>query len=475
MAMSSYDDLLQEYSGVFLDDGLGAEVRERYRERRRRLMSRAGHPVLIRGIDEGPGGANVWPVLYEVVYQEPAMLYLTGVNQLKTALFLDPETGDEILFVGKKDPHLEFWEGTRFGVGNPESEAVMRELTGVAQVKDIVQLFDFLAARFSGNRSPLSLGLLWHESKDQGKLAKDSNYVFKEELLRWLVTSGFSHISVGNIAPLLWEERAIPDEADIRNLKEAVRITGTAFRDILPFISNMGNEGEVTAALNGAIRRQSYFGNSFPSIVAGGKNGTVLHYNKNNDPLNKDDLLLLDFGAKWYGMNADISRTVPVSGTFNPLQRLLYDIVLSAQSKVEQEVKAGVTIQHLNMLCWEFVTAEIDRNILKKGGVAKFPYDKAPHNVSHLLGLQVHDGDPFRNYRTEPLREGMVITNEPGVYGYFELMAEGRLWAGHVGIRIEDDLLVTAGGCVNLAQEIPKKADEIERLMQGKQAFVKES
>ena len=161
-------------------------------------------------------------------------------------------------------------------------------------------------------------------------------------------------------------------------------------------------------------------------------------------------------------MNADISRTIPINGTFNPLQKLLYNIVLNAQQKVEEAVKPGVTIYELNEICWTFINNECEKQILKKGGKIARAYDKAPHNVSHFLGLEVHDGDPFRNYRKDPLNVGQVISNEPGFYGEVELEIDGTLYSEHLGIRIEDDLLITENGCENLSKECPKTITEIE-------------
>jgi Xaa-Pro aminopeptidase len=225
---------------------------------------------------------------------------------------------------------------------------------------------------------------------------------------------------------------------------------------MLPQISRCTSETEVAGKLNGLLQEKTPFGQSFPSIIASGINGTILHYTKNNDPLDTNELILLDFGARWQGMTADISRTVPLSGKFNPLQRLLYTLVLDTQTFVESQVKAGTKLADINQACWEYMNQELDLRFTQKGGKMNRPYTKAPHNVSHLIGLQVHDGDPFRDYKNIPLKAGTIISNEPGLYGHFEITLDGVFYSSYIGIRIEDDLWITDTGCINLSTDCPK-------------------
>ena len=164
-------------------------------------------------------------------------------------------------------------------------------------------------------------------------------------------------------------------------------------------------------------------------------------------------------------MHADISRTVPINGQFNPLQSKLYQIVLDAQAQVEHHVKPGVTIEILNHICWKFINEALASLMFRIKGKYSVSYQTQPHHVSHLIGLQVHDGDPFREYRTEPLQTGNLISNEPGLYGYFLGTINGKLYKENLGIRIEDNLLVTPSGCLNLSSNCPKSIKNIEELI----------
>ena len=221
----------------------------------------------------------------------------------------------------------------------------------------------------------------------------------------------------------------------------------------------------MAAILKQKAYEASFLGESFAPIVAQGENACILHYNANNAALEKGNLLLLDFGCRAGSIPADISRTIPISGRFNPLQKLLYTIVLEAQALVEASCKEGVLIEDLNKKCWAHIETQLHEKITANGGVISRPYQDKPHNVSHLIGHMVHDGDPYRRYYKNPLKAGMVISNEPGLYGYFECRIDGHLYQEHCGIRIEDDLLVTARGCKNLSSDCPKSIEDIEALL----------
>ena len=144
---------------------------------------------------------------------------------------------------------------------------------------------------------------------------------------------------------------------------------------------------------------------------------------------------------------------------------MLYEIVLKAQLSVQRKAKKGVTINELNDCCWDSINKDLDRIFKRLGGKFKLKYKDRPHGVSHLMGEQEHDGDPFRNYLNEPMREGWLISNEPGLYGYFRIRLDGKLYEEEIGIRIEDNLLITKTGCKNLSRSIPKTVGQIEKLM----------
>ena len=147
------------------------------------------------------------------------------------------------------------------------------------------------------------------------------------------------------------------------------------------------------------------------------------------------------------------------------MQKILYEIVLAAQGAVEKKARAGETIVELNNACWETLRKGLDEKFHHRGSISQTKYQGRPHGVSHLIGEQEHDGDPFREYLSYPMQPGWLISNEPGLYGSFRLKQNGRVYDAEIGIRLEDNLLITESGCRNLSQGIPKRIAEIEKLM----------
>jgi Xaa-Pro aminopeptidase len=182
---------------------------------------------------------------------------------------------------------------------------------------------------------------------------------------------------------------------------------------------------------------------------------------KKDCEIENGNLILLDFGCRYNTVCSDISRTIPANGKFNPLQALLYNIVLDTQKFHEKNVKPGLTLKELGKKAWDYLEELLAIRFTSKGGVAKRSYIIRPHGISHLIGDIVHEGDKSRAYLEDPLKPGMLISNEPGIYGCFELEINGILYSEHIGIRIEDDLLITKNGCENLSKEIPKEIKEI--------------
>jgi len=456
------------YSGIFRDGGAGKAARRRYRLRREELMRKENRLMAITGVPYGPGGETVWAYAHCPTYQEPALMYLTGVNQTRVILLLDPHSkeSDEILFIDHKDPHLEFWNGVRLGVGDEKSVKEAIRVTGIRDVRPIGDFKKVLHQRLARLKRR-EVGTLWMEGTRKGRrvsIPGDHNAQFRAKLARWLRAWGGE--PPVNIMQSHFELRLPLDRYDVANVFEAQRITGEAFKETLRRFRSLRNECAVQGTIEGEMLKHSPYGLSFPSIVASGSNATVLHYMKNDDDFGPGELVLIDFGVRWMTMHADISRTVPASGRFNPMQKMLYEIVLSAQGAVEKLARAGVTIEELNNRCWDTVEAGLKR-FTEAGGRYTLHYKGRPHGVSHLMGEQEHDGDPFRNYAAQPMRPGWQISNEPGLYGKFRIRLGGNLYGEEIGIRIEDNLLITPKGCVNFSKEIPKTVRAIERVMQG--------
>jgi Xaa-Pro aminopeptidase len=457
------------YSGIFRDGGAGSRAKSRFRKRRRDLMKREDRLIVLTGVPYGPGQETTWAYAHAPTYQEPTVMYLTGINQSEVILLLDPgsKESDEILFVRKKDPKKEFWDGIRFGVGDPASVREVKRVTGIKDVQDIDD-FDAIFSKRLAKRKKKQVGTFWLESVKTGRrrtIKTDHNWKFKKRIDGLLKKVNAPKECLTNIMESHFELRLPLDAYDIANTLKAQAITGNAFKETLRNFRKLDNECRVQGFLEGQMLMNSPYGLSFPGIIAAGHNATVLHYMKNDDPIVKGELVLLDFGVRWMTMHADISRTVPASGKFNPMQRTLYEVVLEAQLAVEKFARAGVTIAELNDKCWETLEKGLDEKFYALGGTSKMAYKGRPHGVSHLMGEQEHDGDPFRDYGVEPMKPGWMISNEPGLYGNFRWKHKGRVYDEEIGIRIEDNLLITKTGCANLSKGVPKRVSEIERLM----------
>ena len=457
------------YSGIFRDGGAGSFSKRRYRERRNKLMKKEKSLMAITGVPYGPGGKTVWSYAHSPTYQEPTIMYLTGINQSNVLLLLDPESkiSKEILFVGRKDRIMEFWEGVRFGVGDKASLKEVQLITGINDVRDIGEFKDVLKNRFSKNKNK-SLSTFWYEGIKRGKkvsITTDHNYDFKKKLAGWLRDWKAPKDALKNIMSNHLELRLPLDQYDLKNAKKAQEITGEGFKAMLKNFHKFKNECQVQGFLEGKMLMNSPYGLSYPSIVASGANATILHYMKNNDPICKNEMMLIDFGVRWMTMHADITRTFPVSGVFNPMQKILYEIVLKGQRQVEKKARSGVTIEELNDLCWNSINDGLAKKFSALGGKYKLRYKERPHGVSHLMGEQEHDGDPFRNYASKPMKDGWMISNEPGLYGEFKIRLDGKMYDETIGIRIEDNLVMTKKGCLNLSNIIPKSVGAIEKLM----------
>jgi len=432
-------------------------------------MEEADRLIVLTGVPYGPGAETTWTYAYSPTYQEPSIMYLTGINQSEVILMLDPgsKDSDEILFVKKKDPTKEFWDGIRFGVGDPKSIAQAKRVTGIKDVQDMDDFEKIFKERFQ-RRKRKEVGTFWLETLKPGKkkiIKSDHNWKFKKKVAEMLRKWRVSQRALTNIMKTHFELRLPLDKYDVANTLKAQKITGEAFKETLRHFAGFKNECSVQGFIEGQMLMKSPYGLSFPGIIASGSNATVLHYMKNDDEFSKDEMVLLDFGVRWMTMHADISRTVPASGRFNPMQKILYQIVLDGQLAVEKMARAGETIAELNECCWDTINRGLKEKFETIGGTFKLKYSSRPHGVSHLIGEQEHDGDPFREYLGSPMQPGWLISNEPGLYGSFKLKQKGRVYDEEIGIRLEDNLLITRSGCRNLSIGIPRRVAEIEKLM----------
>ena len=260
----------------------------------------------------------------------------------------------------------------------------------------------------------------------------------------------YPHIDIKNLYYDIAELRLIKSEEEVELIERAIDITNKGIKNILDNIKPGMAEYEIEAYFDFTLNKNGIREKAFETIAATGKNATILHYVDNNCKCKDGDLILFDLGAQYKYYNADISRTFPINGKFTERQKQVYNIVLKAMDAVEKAAKPGLLFSELN---------EIAKKVLIEGckelGLIKEDEEITEyyfHGVSHYLGLDTHDVGS----RDVELKAGMVLTNEPGLYIQEE----------SIGIRIEDDLLITEDGCRNLSKDILKTVEDIERYME---------
>jgi Xaa-Pro aminopeptidase len=259
----------------------------------------------------------------------------------------------------------------------------------------------------------------------------------------------YPQLKVKNAGPLLGGLRQRKSAAEVDLIRKAIRATDEGIRRAMQFCRPGVHEYELQAEIEYAATRSGAWGQSFPSIVGSGPNALILHYELNRRVARTGEVVVMDVGAEMNGYAADVTRTIPVSGKFSASQRKVYDVVLRAERAVIAAIHPGVS--------WKALDA-VARAVIKEAGYDRF----WSHSVSHHLGLDVHDAGVM-----DTLREGMVITVEPGVYipgADTTVSAEYR----GIGVRIEDDVLVTSAGAEVLSSQVPKDAADIERIMRRK-------
>jgi Xaa-Pro aminopeptidase len=267
--------------------------------------------------------------------------------------------------------------------------------------------------------------------------------------------------------------RLIKSEYEIAQLERAIEITGESLSEAFTRIPQLKQEHELAALIEFGFTSRGVQRLGFPSIVGSGLNTTYLHYGDNNSAIPRDGLVLMDVGAEWNMYSADISRTVPADGSFSNAQRDLYDLVLKAQEAAIASVAPGVPFREPHNVAVRVVTAGLvdlgflDGNL--DSLIAQREYRQFfMHGTSHWLGLDVHDAGGYSDTDGNPhtLQAGMVLTVEPGIYISESMESVPKRYRG-MGIRIEDDVLVTADGHRVLSADIPKQVNEIEALMSG--------
>jgi len=341
----------------------------------------------------------------------------------------------EKLFIQRNNPQLARW------VGENPSKEYCSQISDI-KVEDILYLDEFegyienVLSRTNIENIYLYLKkpILQKESMEL-KIAQE-------------IQNKLPFLNVKDISKKISELRTIKDEEEINNIKKAIEITKEGIMNLITNSKPGMYEYELEAYFDFTLRKKGVKDFAFKPIVASGKNSTILHYSSNNSQTQEGDLVLLDLGAQYNYYSGDISRTFPINGKFTERQKEIYSIVLSTMKKVESFAKPGTTLFELNEIAKKSLSERCKKIglITSEEELQKYYF----HSVSHFLGLDTHDVGN-KHIHLEP---GMVITNEPGLYIEEE----------EIGIRIEDDLLITEGGCENLSKDIPKEIEEIESL-----------
>ena len=366
--------------------------------------------------------------------------YLTGLRRERMALAIRKTDGTlrETLFIEEPMPESERWTGRRMRKEEAAAES------GVGDVRWIADLDAFVSR--CGAREPVR-NAYFDCYRDQFGAQETFNAGmarrFRDE---------YPAVRLMDAHPLIAKLRMRKDGDETEKIREAVRLTDAGLRRVLATLRPGFREYEMQAEFEYAVRKGGAEGLAFPTIAGSGANGCMLHYEENDAWMGDGDLLLLDLGARFRGYCADVSRTYPVGGRYTERQLQFYNLVLKANRAVAAFAGPGKTLKELNDLC---------REVLAEGMTALGKIEKPEdigtyymHSVSHHLGIDTHDATAPDCLLLEP---GRVITDEPGLY----VDEEG------IGIRIEDDLLITEDGCVVLSEAIPRDPEEIERIMAG--------
>lgn len=353
--------------------------------------------------------------------------YLTGItDEPGAAVLFDPKnevpSKQVVLFLKPLDPEVEKWDGAR--------DFIDSKLVAKYGVQTI----------FRTGRIPLVMKAAAQKCRKLACLHAFANHtapVSPDLAVFQQVSQRIPGVSIVDRTELLAKMRSVKSKAERECMKEAVRISAFGYDEVLRTMKPGMNEFDVQETLEHAYRANGSRGPAYNTIAGSGFNGTVLHYGANDQVMQDGDLIVIDSGADYRGYAADVTRTYPVNGRFTKRQKEIYSIVLKALEASIKKVKAGCTFQQID---------KASRDIIKKAGYG----DYFIHGIGHHLGVEVHDITP-----EGPLKEGAVITIEPGIY-----IPEENL-----GVRIEDDIVVTKTGHINLSKSIPKTIKAIESAM----------
>jgi Xaa-Pro aminopeptidase len=380
--------------------------------------------------------------------QQTDLFYFSGIDQEESVLIIFPDAKEEkqkeILFLRETNEEIATWEGHKY---------TQEEATKISGIKTVYwnKEFETIFKALVFQADNIYLNTNEHLRAGLPVETRDTRF------LKWCRASFPLH-NYERLAPCMHHLRAVKSQAEIELIRQACRITAKTFQRLLGFIKPGVWEFEIEAEIYHEFLRNRSRGPAFQSIVASGADSCVLHYVQNNKQCQDGDLVLIDFGAEYANYASDVTRTMPVNGKFSKRQKQVYNAVLSVQKAAINMLTRGNTLDDYTKEVGKRMESElIGLGLLNSAEVKKQSQDEPlykkffPHGTSHHLGLDVHDyGDKYR-----PFEPGMVFTCEPGIYIKDEA----------IGIRIENNILITDSGPVDLTEAIPREAEEIEDLM----------
>jgi Xaa-Pro aminopeptidase len=380
--------------------------------------------------------------------QNTGLFWLSGIDQEETMLFLFPgcpkEKHEEVLFIKRTNEHIAVWEGHKY----TKEEA--RQTSGIQKVYFLDE-GDVVMRELINLSTGIYLNFNEHDKFITPVESRDQRYA------KYIRDTYPGHV-IHRAQPILKKLQTIKNQWETETIQHAIDITGKAFDRVLKFVQPDVWEYEVEAEITHEFLRNRATGHAYTPIIASGKSACVLHYIENDKICRDGDLLLMDFGCEYGNYAADLTRTIPVNGRFTERQSAVYNAVLRVLKEARAMLVPGTLLEDYQKEVGKFMESEL----LGLGLITKKDIeDQNPdwpaykkyfmHGTSHHLGLDVHD----LGHRYEPFRAGMIFTCEPGIY----IPEEG------IGVRIENDILVTDEGPQDMFRNIPMEVDEIETLM----------
>ncbi|MEY3219693.1 MAG: hypothetical protein RIT27_1050 [Pseudomonadota bacterium] len=435
-------------------------TQEEYRFRRQQFMQAIGknNIAILRSAPIAIAHNDV-----EYPYrQDSDFFYLTGLNEPNAvAVFLPSQRNHKfILFVEPRDLEKEQWVGRRLGMEGVEKILGANKAFSIEKFEKIIP-----------NYIEKTQHIFYHFGRDE----KFNQLILElwRKILAKRSRTGFAPQSIIDLSQILHSMRQIKRPLEIETMKKAVEITALAHQKARTIAQAGCFEYQVQAEIENTFRQYGADGWAYPSIVAAGENACVLHYTDNNYQMKNGDLLLIDAGCAFQYYNADVTRTFPINKKFSTEQKLLYELVLQIQLNVIEQIKPQVPYDILQKTAIKTITEGLKELGLLRGHVDDLIEQKAykpfyMHNIGHWLGIDVHDvGDYKIGKEHKQLETGNVLTVEPGIYVSPQIKPAKNQpdipekWRG-IGIRIEDNVLVTNNGHDILTSAIPKTVDDIE-------------